>query len=311
MEGSKIRGIGGDEKNHNISEIVPVADVVVKQIRRVFPLRNTLDIVHTFIFFSVHSLCLFAPFTFSWGVLRLALVLFVFFGLFGINISYHRNLTHKSFKLPKWLEYTFAYIGLHALQGEPIWWVSAHRYHHKFSDTVKDPHSPIIAGFWYGYTNWVFNTQNIIEKCGNHDNVKDLEMQAYYRFLRLTHFAHLIAFGALMYALGGFPYIIWGVAVRAFLGYHTFFLANAVCHVWGHQAWKTGDSSTNNGYMALISFGEGWHNNHHAFQSSARHGLEWWQIDVTWYVIKLLERIGLATNVKVPSDLQKQKMLLK
>ncbi|KAF6137717.1 hypothetical protein GIB67_003196 [Kingdonia uniflora] len=135
-------------------------------------------------------------------------------------------------------------------------------------------------------------------------------MQAYYRFLRRTHYVHPTAFGVLLYALGGFPYIVWGMAVRTILDVHTSSLVNSVCHIWGHQAWKTGNLSRNNGLIALISFGEGWHNNHHAFQSSARHGLEWWQIDVTWYVIKLLERIGLATDVKVPSDLQKQKMSL-
>ncbi|KAF6168733.1 hypothetical protein GIB67_013115, partial [Kingdonia uniflora] len=147
--------------------------------------------------------------------------------------------------------------------------------------TVKDPHSP-NAGFWYSHIIWVFNTQNIIENRGKHDNVKDLKMQAYYRFLRRTHLVHPIAFGALLYALGGFPYIVWGMAVRIFLLMHSTFLVNSVCHVWGHQAWKTGDLSRNNGYIALIIFGEGWHNNHHAFQFSARHGLEWWQIDMTW-----------------------------
>ncbi|KAF6137716.1 hypothetical protein GIB67_003195 [Kingdonia uniflora] len=297
MEGTKIRAIEGDEKTHNISKIVPVAP------------SNTLDIFHAIIFFLLHSLCLFAPFTFSWDALCLALVLNAVCTLFGITLSYHRNLTHKSFKLPKWLEYTFAYIGLHALQGDPIWWVSTHRYHHKFTDTVKDPHSP-IAGFWHSHIIWAFYRKNIIEKCGNYDNVKDLEMQAYYRFLRRTHYVHPTALGVLLYALGGFPYIVWGMAVRTILDVHTSSLVNSVCHIWGHQAWKTGDLSRNNGLIALISFGEGWHNNHHAFQFSARHGLEWWQIDVTWYVIKLLERIGLATDVKVPSDLQKQKMLL-
>ncbi|KAF6168751.1 hypothetical protein GIB67_013133 [Kingdonia uniflora] len=210
MEGSKRRATGEDKKNNNISKIVPVADVGVKQTKRVFQLRNTLDICHTIVIFSVHFLCLSAPFTFSWGVLHLALVLYVVTGFFGITLSYHRNLAHKSFKLPKWLEYTFAYIGLHALQGDPIWWVSTHRYHHKFTDTVKDPHSP-IAGFGYSHIIWLFNTQNIIEKCGRHDNVQDLKMQAYYIFLRRTHIVHPIALGVLLYALGGFPYIVWGM----------------------------------------------------------------------------------------------------
>ncbi|KAF6170856.1 hypothetical protein GIB67_015808 [Kingdonia uniflora] len=239
MQGSKIRAIGVAEKNHNISKIVPVADV--KQTRRVFQLRNTLDICHTIIIFSVYSLCLFAPFTFNWGVLC---------GTSSLCRYWTLRLYRNS------------------------------------------------------------STSGGSDMCGNHNNVKDLEMQAYYRFLRRTQYVHPNAFVALLYALGGFPYIIWGMAVRLFLVFHGTFLVNLVCHVWGRQVWKTGDLSRNNGYIALITFGEGWHNNHHAFQSSARYGLEWWQIDMTWYIEKLLECIGLATDLKVPSDLQKQKMLL-
>ncbi|CAI9764394.1 unnamed protein product [Fraxinus pennsylvanica] len=204
----------------------------------------------------------------------------------GWVVSAHLlHLSHRSFKIPKWLEYFFAYCGVLAAQRDPIFWVSAHRFHHQFCDSEKDPHSP-IGGFWFSHMNWVFDTKSIVEKCGDPNNVGDLEKQPFYKFLQRTVIIHQVALGALLYALGGLPYLVWGMA------------------------WNTGDLSKNNWLVAVLTFGEGWHNNHHAFEYSARHGLEWWQIDMTWYVIRFLEAIGLATDVKLPTSAQKQRMAL-
>ncbi|KAF5197169.1 Delta 9 desaturase protein [Thalictrum thalictroides] len=228
--------------------------------------------------------------------------------LFGINLSYHRNLSHRSFKLPKYLEYLFAYFGLLALQGDPIFWVSTHRYHHKFADKDEDPHSP-IQGFWFSHISWIFNYNKILHEGGYYKNVADLKKQFYYRFLQKTIVFHVLLLPVLLYKFGGFPFIVWGMGVRTTVTYHSTFMVNSICHIWGHQAWNTGDLSKNNWFVGLFAFGEGWHNNHHAFEFSARHGLEWWQIDMTWYIIQLLERVGLATDVKLPSETLKQKML--
>ncbi|KAL2463070.1 Palmitoyl-monogalactosyldiacylglycerol delta-7 desaturase [Forsythia ovata] len=233
--------------------------------------------------------------------------LYIITGLFGITLSYHRHLSHKSFKIPKWLEYIFAYCGVLAAQRDPIYWVSTHRYHHQFCDTEKDPHSP-IRGFWFSHIGWSFDDNSTVEKCGKPNNVGDLEKQPFYKFLERTYLIHPIGLGALLYALGGFPYVVWGMGVRCVFLDHVTFLVNSVSHIWGKQAWNTGDLSRNNWLVAMFTFGEGWHNNHHAFEYSARHGLEWWQIDITWYVIRLLEAIGLATDVKLPTSAQKQKM---
>ncbi|KAF6163817.1 hypothetical protein GIB67_016157 [Kingdonia uniflora] len=292
---------GGDEKVNTYGyDVIPFSDVEVKHIRNVFKGNrewNFLDVVHVIISITSHSLCFFAASTFSWSTFWMAAVFANITLLLGVTLSYHRNLAHKSFKLTKFLEYLFAYIGLHAVQGDPMWWVSTHRYHHKFTDTVQDPHSP-ISGFWYSHFNW----------CGGLNNVKDLEMQLYYRFLHRTYLGHPIALGILLYALGGFPYIVWGMGVRLTYTFHVTFLVNSVCHIWGHQAWDTGDLSKNNWLVAILTHGEGWHNNHHAFEFSARQGLEWWQIDMTWYTMKLLEFFGLATDLKVPTETQKQRM---
>ncbi|KAG6425328.1 hypothetical protein SASPL_115756 [Salvia splendens] len=285
---------------------LPVPDVVVKKKSNVFWGRkcNSVDIGIACWLGAIHLLCALGPFTFNWGAFGVALGLYVITGLLGITLSFHRNLSHKSFKLPKWLEYFFAYCGTLALQGNAIEWVSTHRYHHQFVDSEKDPHSP-IEGFWFSHMGWLFDTD---QRYRERNNVKDLEKQPFYKFLEKTYMLHQLALGALLYAMGGFPYIVWGVGVRTVWVYHITWLVNSACHLWGKQVWNTGDLSRNNWWVAVLAFGEGWHNNHHAFEHSARHGLEWWQIDMTWYAIRVLEALGLATNIKLSTPPQKQKM---
>lgn len=268
------------------------------------------DVVYMVFISSVHVLCLFAPATFSWGALGTAYILYLLTGAFGIVLSYHRNLSHRSFKLPKYLEYLFAYFAMQAHQGDPIFWVSTHRHHHKVTDTERDPHSP-IEGLFFSHIGWLFNSRKLIEKGASYSNVQDLKSQPYYRFLQKTELFHLYALAMLLYMIGGFPYIVWGMGVRTVWGYHNTFIVNSIGHHYGHEAWNTGDLSKNIWYLSLVSFGDSWHNNHHAFEYSARHGLEWWQIDQTWYMIKLLEYLGLATDVKVPSEKDKQRLSLK
>ncbi|KAL5723386.1 hypothetical protein ACHQM5_006792 [Ranunculus cassubicifolius] len=268
------------------------------------------DLLYITVLVLVHGLCLFAPFTFSWDAFWVAVVHYLISGLLGITLCYHRCLSHSSFKLPKPLEYLFAYFGLQALQAHPLFWVSTHRYHHKGTDTVKDPHSP-IEGFWHSHISWSLDENYLARKGEKYVNVVDLRKQGYYRFLEKTLVLHVLLLMGSLYAWGGFPYLVWGMGVANCWGYHVTFLVNSVCHTWGHQAWNTKDLSKNNWLVAMVTFGEGWHNNHHAFEYSARQGLEWWQIDMTWWVIKVLEHLGLATNVKIPTEIQKEKMSFK
>ncbi|KAI3857476.1 hypothetical protein MKX03_015399 [Papaver bracteatum] len=139
----------------------------------------------------------------------------------------------------------------------------------------------------------------------------DLQKQAYYRFLQRTHLLHLLGLAVLLYVVGGLPYLIWGMSVRIAAVHHGSFMVSSVCHKWGKRPWNTKDLSKNNWVVGYLAFGEGWHNNHHTFEFSARFGLEWWQIDVPWYIIRLLEYLGLATDVKVPTEIQKQNYSLK
>ncbi|KAJ0832458.1 putative fatty acid desaturase domain, acyl-CoA desaturase [Helianthus annuus] len=288
-----------------------LSNVIVTRKRNLFMDRiwTTPDIKIGVVILAVHFLALFAPFTFTWGAFWASFANYVLRGVFGVTLSYHRNLAHHSVKLPKWLEYTFAYLGVLAFQRDPIFWVSMHRYHHQHVDSDKDPHSPIF-GFWFSHIGWLFDNGYILEKYQERKNVEDLRKQAFYRFIKRTYMLHLYAFAVLVYIFGGFTYLVWVVGVSTTWGYHVTFLVNSACHIWGNQAWNTGDLSKNNWWVALITFGEGWHNNHHAFEYSARHGLEWWQIDICWYTIRFLEALGLATNVKLPTEDHKLKKSL-
>nr|GMD87508.1 palmitoyl-monogalactosyldiacylglycerol delta-7 desaturase, chloroplastic [Ipomoea batatas] len=242
-----------------------------------------------------------------WDAAGVALGLAVVTGALGVTLSYHRNLCHQSFKLPKWLEYLFAYCGVHALQGDPISWVRTHRQHHQHCDSEKDPHSP-IQGFWYSHLGWLLDFNSTNERGEMPTNVRDLESQFFYKFIQRTYIIHPILLAAMLYVIGGSPYVVWGMGVRAVLVYQITFLVNSACHLWGTQAWNTGDLSRNNWLVALLAFGEGWHNNHHAFEFSAKHGLEWWQLDITWYIVWILQTLGLASDVKLPTEAQKRKM---
>ncbi|XP_023526679.1 palmitoyl-monogalactosyldiacylglycerol delta-7 desaturase, chloroplastic-like isoform X1 [Cucurbita pepo subsp. pepo] len=281
--------------------------------------------------FILHILCIFAPFHFNWRAFWVSFALYVITGL-SISVSYHRNLAHKSFELPKLLEYFFAYCAAHALQGDPIDWVSTHRCHHQFVDTERDPHSP-VQGFWFSHILWLFDSYTLTKrvcpkyftnfkkiersiiiwfsKHGRPDNVRDLEKQAFYRFIHKTYLLHHVAFAVLLYEVGGLPFLIWGMCVRIVVLLHITFMVNSVCHIWGKRRWNTKDLSKNNWLVGLLAFGEGWHNNHHAFEYSARFGIEWWEYDPGWYVIRFLQAIGVATQVKLPSQIHKQRLIHK
>ncbi|KAL0758038.1 hypothetical protein Bca101_095706 [Brassica carinata] len=238
---------------------------------------------------TVHLLCVLAPFNFEWEALLFGVILAIMSAL-TITFSYHRNLAHRRFKLPKWLEYSFAYSALFALQGHPIDWVSTHRFHHQFTDSDRDPHSPIEV--------WI----------GGRDNVMDLKQQWFYRFLRNTIGLHIMTFWTLVYLWGGLPYLTCGVGVGGTITYHGTGIVNSACHIWGSRAWNTKDTSRNIWWLGPFTMGESWHNNHHAFETSARYGLEWYQVDLTWYLISFFQALGLATDVKLPSEAQKRKL---
>jgi fatty-acid desaturase len=259
------------------------------------------DIGYGLFFTIIHLGAACAPFFFTWDAFMVFLIGYVITGMFGITLSYHRQLAHRSFTTPKWLEYLFAYCGVLALQSHPINWVSSHRHHHGGTETENDVHSP-LDGFWWSHMGWLMDTKNTWMR-KDKANASDLQGQWFYRFLAKTYAFHAIALPlAVLYALGGLPYVFWGFFARVIWVWHVTWAVNSVSHVWGFQDWNTGDKSMNNWLIGFLAFGEGWHNNHHAFETSCRHGLKWWQIDFTWYTVKFLSFLGLARNLKYPTE---------
>lgn len=270
---------------------------------------NTNDLIYVGFMLGMHGLACLAPMTFSWPMVWLFMGSYFVSGCLGITLSFHRQLSHRSFQTPKWLEYVLAYCGVLAVQGDPAEWVSSHRYHHLHCDTPLDPHSP-YEGFWWSHMGWLLDHETTLERVHDRTNASDMYKDPFYKHLEKYYVWHVAAQFAVLFALGGLPAVVWGGALRIVWVYHITWFVNSAAHVWGNQTYNTGDLSRNNWWVGILAFGEGWHNNHHAFEFSARHGLEWWQVDMTWMVIKALEACGLATNIKLPSEKQKARLAL-
>jgi fatty-acid desaturase len=279
-------------------------------VRVYWPYAINLILIHLL------SLLAFVPWFFSWaGVVALVLGLYVF-GTLGINLAFHRMLTHRSLAMPKWLEYCFSTLAVCCLQDSPARWVAIHRLHHQHSDDQPDPHSPLVNLFW-GHMGW------LVVKNASHDKTfhyerycRDVLRDPYYFWIerKLRWFWIYLAHAAIYFLVGGAigwaihgqllagaqlgaSLLVWGVFLRTVLVWHITWSVNSIGHVFGYQNYETGDASRNNMLCALLSNGDGWHNNHHAYQRCAAHGHKWWEFDVTYITIWILERLGLANNV--------------
>jgi len=240
-----------------------------------------------------------ALFMFSWPRLATAVALYWVGVGFGISLGYHRLHTHRSFKLPRALEYFLAVCATLTLEGGPIFWVATHRIHHQFSDKPGDPHSP-HDGAWWSHIGWLLVGES------KHNNTKlmakyapDLAKDRFYVALNNYHWIPVILLAAALFAIGGLPLMLWGTFLRIVVGLHATWLVNSASHMWGGRRFNTRDDSRNLWWVALMSFGEGWHNNHHAHPSSARHGLAWYELDLSWITISILKFFGIATAVRV------------
>jgi stearoyl-CoA desaturase (delta-9 desaturase) len=246
-----------------------------------------------------------APFSFSWSGLSICLALYVLAG-FGITLGYHRLLTHRSFQTPRAVEYGLAILGSLANQGGPLRWVAVHRIHHRHSDAAGDPHSPRDGLWWAHLLWWMPHNPALDEPACYRRYVADLTKDPVYRFLERWHILLPLALAGLLFAAGqawgglGISWLVWGTCVRTSLLYHATWLVNSATHLWGYRTYRTRDRSTNLWWVALITLGEGWHNNHHAFPRSARHGLRWWELDLTYGLVRGLSLLGLARQIHVP-----------
>jgi stearoyl-CoA desaturase (Delta-9 desaturase) len=235
---------------------------------------------------------------------------------FSVTIGFHRLLTHRAFDAPRSLRLVFAALGSAAGQGMCIRWCATHRRHHQRSDRDGDPHSPhlhggegvlsLLNGMWHAHVGWCFDADRPELARSVPDLLADRALlridQLYFAWVGLGVILPGALVGFWTHSWAGFVSgAVWGGFVRIFLMQHVTWSINSVCHVWGARPFRSGDHSTNNFPIAIVSLGEGWHNNHHAFPTSARHGLRWWQFDASWVVIRAMKLIGLARNVRLPS----------
>ena len=240
-----------------------------------------------------------ALFMFNWHAFAVAIFLYWMCTGLGISMGYHRLHTHRSYKLPVILEYFFAVCGTLTLEGGPIFWVATHRIHHQNSDQPGDPHSP-RDGAWWAHMGWILFGRFQTQQHAADGEVRARSGQG--SLLRLAERLSLGAAGgagAVLFAVGGLPMLLWGTCVRIVFGLHATWLVNSATHMWGGRRFDTRDDSRNNWWVALITFGEGWHNNHHAHPTSARHGLAWYEFDPSWIQITILKYLGIAKSIRV------------
>jgi stearoyl-CoA desaturase (delta-9 desaturase) len=257
--------------------------------------------VNVVFFGTFHAVALLAPWFFSWSALGVTIFLHWLFGSIGICLGYHRLLTHRSFQVPKPLEYVIAFIGTLAMQGGPIFWVAGHRVHHLHTeDLEKDPYSA-RRGFWWSHMMWLlYPSADTFDYNLYRRFAPDLDRDPVYRWLNRYFLALQIPVALLLYALGGWSFVIYGVFVRAIVLWHSTWLINSATHMLGNRDFETEDNSRNLWWAALLTYGEGWHNNHHAYPNVAQAGWKWWQIDMTWWAIQVLRTLGLAQRVVMP-----------
>lgn len=259
--------------------------------------RSGINWIFAITFASFHLGALAAFFYFRWSALVVFVVMWVLAQNVGIAMGFHRLLTHRGYATPKWLEYCIATCGTLALQGGPIYWVAVHRMHHKYTDKEGDPHSP-RDGKWWSHMGWILNGTLRNETKTLKQYAPDLAREGYYVWLSKYHWVPLTVVGITLFAFGGWPWILWGAVLPVTIGFHVTWMVNSVTHLWGKRRFSTSDDSRNNFWVALVTGGEGWHNNHHANPVSARHGMAWYEIDVNYYGILLLHTLGLARQIK-------------
>jgi sn-1 stearoyl-lipid 9-desaturase len=240
-----------------------------------------------------------ALFYIDYGAMFTAAILWWVSGSLGIGMTYHRLLTHRGYKTSKWMEYFLTICGTLALEGGPIFWVATHRIHHQHSDKEGDPHTP-REGAWWAHMGWI-----MFGKAMHHDTdvltryVPDLSKDKFHVALTNWHWVTQVIVGLALLVFGGLPYVLWGVFFRTTFGLHATWLVNSATHMWGYRTFRTRDDSRNLWWVGLLAFGEGWHNNHHAHPVSMRHGLAWYEFDLNYLQIRLLQAVGLAWDLKV------------
>jgi stearoyl-CoA desaturase (delta-9 desaturase) len=256
-------------------------------------------------FVGMHLACLAVLFT---GVDATAIVLCAvcyFVRMFGITAGYHRYFAHRSYRMNRATQFFMACLGCSALQKGPLWWASHHRQHHRFSDTPDDPHSPHVTSFWWAHLGWIMSEEHVHTPW---NAIRDWSRYPELRWLDRLHWMPGVLLAVACFLIGcatggwagGRSALVCGFVISTVLVYHATFAINSLSHLLGKRRYATDDESRNNLFLALITLGEGWHNNHHHYQSSANQGFFWWEIDISYYLIRLMSFVGLVWDIRKP-----------
>ncbi len=259
---------------------------------------DRIDWLRSLPFLGVHALALatVALGPWSWPLLGLAAGSY-FLRLFGVTAGYHRYFSHRAYRTGRVFQFLLAVLGATATQKGPLWWAAHHRDHHRFSDGPADIHSPVQRGFWWSHVGWILSPRHEATKI---DRVRDLARYPELRWLNRWHLLPVVAYAAVLWAVGGLPALAWGYFVSTVFLWHGTFLVNSLAHVFGRRRYQTADASRNSLAIALVTMGEGWHNNHHHYPSAANQGWFWWEVDATWYALRALAALGLVRDLRTP-----------
>ena len=271
---------------------------------------HSVDLGRWLPFIFLHSVCLLV-FLVGWSPesLILCFILYVV-RMFAITGFYHRYFSHRSFKTSRLVQFLFAFLGACSVQRGPLWWASHHRHHHRYSDRESDVHSPVHRGFIWAHIGWITSEKNIPT---DYDRVKDLSKFPELVWINRFDWAPPVFLASLLFFLGQFllsqgrdtsgaQFVVWGFVSTVIL-FHATSCINSVGHIWGSQRFKTNDESRNNLLLAIFTLGEGWHNNHHQFPGATRQGYMWWELDITYMILKLLEKLGIVWDLTTPKQL--------
>ncbi|MFO0549140.1 MAG: acyl-CoA desaturase [Polyangiaceae bacterium] len=257
---------------------------------------KSIDYSKSIPFFLMHVTAVVGLFVFGWSTKGFLIALaFYYVRMFGVTAGYHRLFSHRSFKANRFVQFLFAFLAMTSAQKGVIWWASHHRTHHKYSDQPGDIHSAKLEGLWWSHVGWILSDKYAEV---DHARVKDLERLPELRFLERWFLLPPLALTAAVYFIGGIEILYWAMAVSTVMLWHGTFTINSFTHLWGRRRYATTDNSKNSLFFALVTMGEGWHNNHHYYQRSCRQGFYWWEIDLTFYVLKVLEVLHIVYDVQ-------------
>ena len=240
-------------------------------------------------------LIFFVPF--SWGLIALWAVSH-FLRAIGLTLAFHRYFAHRSFQMNRAARFVWTFIGTAAMQKGPLWWAGHHVNHHRYADRDGDPHSPMVSGIYYAHIGWFLNDAKHDRLEASNPVMRDFSKAPEIVWLNNFFFVPPLLLAIAMFLIGGMPWLIWGFCLPTMTLAHATFAINTINHMFGSRRFDTIDESRNNPLTAFFAVGEGWHNNHHRYQRSARNGFYWWEFDPTWYVIRLMKAVGMVWDVK-------------